>query len=115
MANRTAIEQQDGHLEAVLARQLGGGIDVDDGDRRQTLVAFQLGELVEHVLAEPAALAAQDHEACRQAHWLRGGEMPWVTGAGLAAVAFTCLAMNCTVFGGTSPTAVTWWPSTIVE
>ena len=30
-------------------------------------------------------------------------------------VDFTCSAMNCTVFGGTSPMAVTWWSSTTVE
>ena len=32
--------------------------------------------------------------------------MLWLAGA--LEVAFTWVAMNCTVFGGTSPMAVTW-------
>src|SRR5688572_3629442 len=33
----------------------------------------------------------------------------------LAEVDLTCVAMNFTVFGGTSPTTVTWWwPHTVV-
>src|SRR3954471_3316533 len=55
--------------------------------------------------------------ACKISGYLRRGAgarlSPSVATADL--VAFTCFAMNSVVFGGTSPTAVTWWPSTTVE
>ena len=63
MANNAAIEQQHGHFEPELARELGVRVDIDDGDGRQGLRALELGQRVQHVLAQPAALAAEDHEA----------------------------------------------------
>ena len=100
MANHAAIEQQHGHLEPVLTGQLRIGVHIDDGDGRQTLMALEVGEPVEHVLAKPTALAAEHHEASRQlTHLRRGGvgasPIPWVAEDGaFGGVDFTCVAMN---------------------
>ena len=110
MANRSAVEQQHRNLQAKAARELGIRVHVDHGDGGNGLRSLEFGERMQHVMAKSAALAAQHHEAGGQlAHLLRG----WA-GARLmppvdeAFEAFTCVAMNCTVFGGTSPMAVTW-------
>src|SRR5689334_20857077 len=66
MANHAAIEQEHRHLEAIATRQLRIGVDVDDGNRGQTLVALEVCEPMEHLLAQPAALAADHHEARRE-------------------------------------------------
>ena len=63
MANSTAIEQQHRHLEAKAARELRVGVDVDHGDGGNGRRSLQLGQRMQHVLAQPAALAAQHHEA----------------------------------------------------
>src|SRR5262245_40791759 len=111
MANSTAIEQQHGNFEAKAARELGIGVDVHHRDGGDGLRALELGERVQHVFTETAALAAEHHEAGgKWAHLLRGrgaSPMPWEA-ADAFEVALTCVAMNCTVFGGTSPIAVTW-------
>ena len=114
MANSTAIEQQHRHLEPELACKLRVGIHIDHGDGGNGLGALEFGQRVEHVLAEAAALAAQHHEAGGQpaggpGHLLRRwGAMPkpWVVED--FDVALTWVAMNWTVFGGTSPMAVIW-------
>ena len=110
MANRSAIEQQHRHLQAKAARELSIRVAVDHGDGWNGPRTLEFGERMQHVLAKTAALAAQHHEAGGQlTHLLRG----WA-GARLmpplaeAFEAFTCVAMNCTVFGGTSPMTVTW-------
>src|SRR5262245_54136499 len=66
MANRAAIEQEDGHLESVLPREVGVGIQVQDLHRGNGACPLELGERLQHVLAESAALATQDHEARRK-------------------------------------------------
>ena len=63
MANNAAIEQQHRHFEAEVARELGVGVDVDHGDGGNGLRSLELGQRVQHVLAQPTALAAQHHEA----------------------------------------------------
>ena len=114
MANHAAIHQQDGHFEAVLAGQRRVGIDIEDGGGRDPTRAFELGQLLQHLLTEVAADTAQHDQAGRQGHgrdaadyFGRGGEMPRPSVAE-AFVDFTWVAMNFTVFGGTSPTTVTW-------
>src|SRR4051812_38199566 len=112
MANRAAIEQQHRHLQPVLARKLRVGIDVHHAHHWNGLRAFELGQCLQHLIAQVTALAADDHEArWKRSHrrdYLRRGAgarlMPWAA----LDVAFTWLAMNSTVFGGTSPMAVTW-------
>src|SRR5678816_1250142 len=118
MANYTAIEQQHGHFEPKLPREFGIRVDIDDGDRRQGLREFELCKSMQHVLAQPAILTAEDHEPGWD-HHLRRGASPRpsvaLVDSRAALEAFTCLAMSSTVVGGTSPTAVIWWPSTTVE
>jgi hypothetical protein len=110
------MEQQYGHLEPITADELWIAVHVHDRDRRQGMRAAEFGELVEHLIAEAAAFAADDDEARRQRVSLLprihfrgvagGGAIPKACEA--AFEAFTCVAMNFTVFGGTSPTAVIW-------
>lgn len=114
MANHAAIEQQNGHLEAKLPHPLGIRIDIQDVHGRDARLALQRRQLLEHLLAQMATLAAHHHEAGRQGHYLRrcgAIPRPSVAEAGVderGDVDFTCVAMNFTVFGGTSPTTVTW-------
>jgi hypothetical protein len=113
MANHAAIQQQYGDLQAVLTGKLVIRIDVEHGNRGNRLATLELGQRIEHVLAQVTALAAENHEALRntgrQEDYLRRGVgtrlIPWVADL---EVAFTWLAMNSTVLGGTSPMAVTW-------
>ena len=63
MANSTAIEQQDGHFEPKAAIELRVGIDIDHRHGGYGLSPLELGQRLQHVLAQAAALAAQDHEA----------------------------------------------------
>ena len=62
MANNAAIEQQYRHFEAELANELGVGIDIDHGDRRKGLGAFELGQLVQHLVTEATTLAGDYDE-----------------------------------------------------
>jgi len=62
MANNAAIEQQYRHFEAELANELGIGIDIDHADGRECLGAFQLGQLVQHLVTKPTTLAGDHYE-----------------------------------------------------
>src|SRR6187401_3036264 len=120
MANHAAIEQQHRHFEAELTDELGVGVDIDHGHGRDGLGSLELGQLVEHLVTEPASLAGDDDEALFQSRLLAAGHLRWgaspmAAGGCWDLEALTCLAKNSTVVGGTSPTAVTWWPSTTVE
>ncbi len=115
MANHAAIEQQYGHLEPIATDEFGIAVHIHDLDPREGMRPAQLGEFMEHFIAEAAAFPADDHETGRQrvclarrAHFrgVAGGAIPSACVA--AFEAFTCVAMNFTVLGGTSPTAVTW-------
>lgn len=115
MANHAAIQQQYRHLETKAADEFGIAIDVDDLDWGQGMIPAQLGKLMEHVVAEAAAFPADHHETRRKRVGLpgrghfgvdAGGAIPNACVAALEA--FTCVAMNFTVLGGTSPTAVIW-------
>ena len=67
---------------------------------------------------QPSRLRTTRPAAVSRWHLLACGARARGSGPGWQAtldVAFTWVAMNSTVFGGTSPTAVTWWPSTTVE
>jgi hypothetical protein len=120
MANNAAVEQQYRHFESKGALELGLGVDREDGNGGNGPLLLELGEFVEHVIAKPAALAAHHHEARGNRTHLRGGggfsvmpvplllpRAPLLAAAPLT-LALTDVAMNWTVFGGTSPTAVTW-------
>src|SRR5690348_7065263 len=105
----------------------GVGIDVDHFDRGQGHGLSERPQLREHLLAEMAVAPVHDGEngalfQCGGGEWANGppGSGPSTAGAGAGAEsdAFSALtesAMNRTVSGGTSPTAVTLWPSTTVE
>ena len=69
MANHAAIEQQDRHLQAKAADEFGIAIHVHHLDRRQGMGSAQVGELVEHLVTEAAAFAADDDET----RWKRVG------------------------------------------
>ncbi len=116
MANHAAIEQQDRHLQAKAADEFGIAIHVHHLDRRQGMGSAQLGELVEHLVTEAAAFAADDDETRwkrvslrPRGHFRVGGGGGAIPNACVAAFeALTWVAMNFTVLGGTSPTAVIW-------
>jgi hypothetical protein len=110
-AHDRAIEQQHRHVQPMPTPQLGIPIHVDDVDGRQRDAPGKSGQLLQHFLAQLAVAPVHDRQTrphLRTRQWLADA------GAGGPA-AFTCVAMNCTVSGGTSPTAVTLWPSTTVE
>ncbi len=114
MANHAAIEQQYRHFEPIAADELRIAIHIHDLDRREGMCAIQLREFVEHVVAQATTFAADDDEARRQEvslvrrNHFRGGAAGAIPSACVAAFeALTCVAMNFTVLGGTSPTAVT--------
>ena len=46
-----------------MADELGIRVDVDHGDGRDGAGALELGELVKHVVTQPAAFAGDDDEA----------------------------------------------------
>src|SRR5450631_1893708 len=101
MANQFPGEQQHRDLVSVTGTRGTVGIHVDDV-HRHVRGRRQRAEFREHFLAKPAAGARIQQKpqwACRS----------------LPLKDFTEWAMNSTVWAGTSPTAVTWWPCTIVE
>jgi len=63
MANSTAIEQQDGHFDPKASIELRIGIDIDHRHGGYGLGPLERGQRMQHVFAQAAALAAQDHEA----------------------------------------------------
>ncbi len=113
MANHAAIEQQHGDLQPKAADELGIAIHVHDLYLRQCMGSAQLDEFVEHLVTEPAAFPADDHEARgKRASLLWRGHFRVGAGGAIPSAcvavfeALTWVAMNFTVLGGTSPTAV---------
>ncbi len=102
-AHDGAVEEEDGDVEPVAAQQLRVGIDVDDVQGREGQGATQSLELQDHFVTQVAPLAVHDRQTGR--HWDQC----------LAPCALSEFAMKRTVAGGTSPTAVTLCPSTMVE
>lgn len=109
-AHERAVQQQHRHIESVAALQLLIRVDVDNLDRRQRHAGTEDGELAEHLLTQCAVVTLHDGKT-RGGHRRQRVGVPTATGPW----ACTCVAMNCTVAGGTSPTAVILWPSTTVE
>src|SRR5580765_219124 len=100
-AHHRAVQQQHRDLEAVAPQQLRVRIHVQHLNRRQRALTGEPAELGEHLLAELAVVPVHDGEA-RGRHRLQRPRAP----RGAGPWAFTWVAMNCTVAGGTSPTAV---------
>lgn len=116
-ADRCPIEEQHRHIQAIAPGEIRIGINVHHFDRRQRQRLAKHLKLREHLVAELAALAVNEGEtlakggqeataqrrgACRDSPLAEG---PLV--GGLIASDLTEFAMNLTVSGGTSPTAVT--------
>ena len=100
-----APEQQHRHVQPVAPCELRVTVHIDGFDRRQRALAPQPFKRSEHLLAQFAVVPPHDGQAHPQGR----------TAALALPAAFTCVAMNCTVSGGTSPTAVILCPSTTVE
>lgn len=122
-ADRRAIEQQHRDVQPVPSRELGVGIDIHHFDGRQAPRPRKRLQLCEHFVAEIAAFPMDEGQR-------RGGPCKDMLGAEIAGggadkpgddsdgtgvvglgnwpeAGFTEFAMNSTVSGGTSPTAVT--------
>jgi len=102
LADLGAIQQQDGDVEAVAPGQQDIGIHVPHFDRGKLYRRAKLRELEQHLLAKLAAIAAQQGQ-------LRPGQgrdirSSAAVGSGSGRKAS---AIALTVWGGTSPTAVT--------
>jgi hypothetical protein len=102
-AHDGAVEEKDGDVDPVAAQQLGVGIDIHDVDGREGQGAPHGLQLQNHFVTQIAPLAVHDRQTGR--HWSQC----------LAPCALREFAMKRTVAGGTSPTAVTLCPSTMVE
>jgi hypothetical protein len=103
-ADHRAPEQQHRHVQPVAPCELRVTVHIDGFDRRQRAFAPQPFKRGEHLLAQFAVVPPHDGQAHPQGRT-----------AALALPALTWVAMNCTVSGGTSPTAVILCPSTTVE
>jgi len=121
-ADDRPVEQQHRNIESVAPPQLRIRIDVEHLERRQLERAPERRKLREHLLAEAAVVALHEGELhrapgvrTRPRAQCSGTSAGGTEGDALTGSAFTELAMNRTVSGGTSPTAVTGCPSTIVE
>ena len=68
MANHAAIEQEYRDFQAVLARQGGIGIHIQNLGGGDLSGSLQPGESLEHLLAEMTALAAEHHQTAGKAH-----------------------------------------------
>ena len=97
------VEEQYRYPVAIAPAGVGVGIDIEEFDARTARRGPGL-KLRQHLLAQATTLARVEREA---AHGRAGpaGAPPNITLGGPAGA--TLLAMNCTVSGGTSPTAVT--------
>ena len=102
-AHDSAVEQEDGDVEPVAAPQVRVGVDVEDVDGGQGQGAPQSLQLQDHFVTQIAPLAVHDRQTGRHLSQC------------LAPCAFSEFAMKRTVAGGTSPTAVTLCPFTMVE
>ena len=118
-ADHGAVQQQHRHVQAVAAGQLRVGVDVHelDGRQRQRLRAAEQLELREHLLAQPAAFAVQQRRAAARVPRRAAGRRSAARRCGRCCErqrrdrSAPTSAMDRTVSGGTSPTAVTLWPS----
>lgn len=119
-----AIEQEHGHIESEPALQGRVGVHVHHFDRRQRHGLGERPQLGDHLLAE-MAVAAMHYGENGSAFQFGGGECAKGLGGSAPSVSggaepetfspFTESAMKRTVAAGASPTAVTLWPSTMVE
>ena len=114
-AHHFAVEQQHRNVHTVAAQKLGVSVHIEHLDRRQRQRAREAMQLYEHVLAELAVAPLHDAQAVECLRLIRRGQCPGEPTASGGSDLFTDEAMKRTVAGGTSPTAVTLWPSMTVE
>ena len=112
-AHQAPVEKQHRHIQPVASEQLGVAIDVYYCDRGQAHLESQGPQLRHHFVAQITALPVHHGQvgmagARARAQW-RGP----LIGAGPCVEKE--LAMERTVSGGTSPTAVTFLPPMTVE
>lgn len=101
------------HAEAAL--QVGIRIHITHVDGRQAHDAPEAGELFQHVLAELTVAPLHDGEPGTVIRRVSAdGQCPGEPIATAGSDLVTEVAIKRTVFGGTSPTAVTLWPSMTV-
>ena len=105
VTHQFAAEQQHRYLMAIAHFRGVLGIDVDHVDGKR-LSFRQCGELAQHLFAQAAA-RARVHQETQQ---FRAHRRQWRGISALPPDDLTEWAMNSTVWAGTSPTAVTWWP-----
>jgi hypothetical protein len=58
-----AVEQQHRDFQPKSPYPIGIAIDIDDGTRRESVFALELRQVVEHGVAQAAAIATDDNEA----------------------------------------------------
>ena len=112
-AHYGAIEEQYRDIQAIAAQKLRVGIDVHDTDRRQRDSAPEGLELGHHLIAQVAILPVHHRQSGLSRMRPRAQWRGPLTAVG------PCeeneLAIERTVAGGTSPTAVTFLPPMVVE
>ena len=108
LTNLDAIQQQNGYIEPVAARQLRIVINVLHADGRQGQRRRQVGKVRQQLLTQLAALTRQ-HSQLPRRRWLSGTQRTGATGLAAPASGWgrKDSAIRRTVSGGTSPTAVT--------
>ena len=109
-ADHRAVEQQDRDIQAVAAEQLGIPVDVHDGQGRQPQGSPQGLQLGHHLVAQVTALPVNHRQL-----GLRGRYQCFGAAIGAGPCEEKELAIERTVAGGTSPTAVTFLPPVTVE
>ena len=102
-------------MQAVAAQELRIGIHIEHVDGRQRDAAREHRKLGEELFTQLAVAPLHDAQTSKLLRSIRRDQCPVApTGSG-ASDLFTDEAMKRTVAGGTSPTAVTLWPSMTVE
>jgi hypothetical protein len=123
-ANHRTVEEQDWNVQAMAADKLRIGVHVHDMDGGQADPAPEGFQLADHLIAQIAVLPVHHRQSGlggpnsvadraarrRQAQWCGP-----LTGLGLGPCVENEAAMERTVAGGTSPTAVTFLPPITVE
>lgn len=116
-ADHHAIEEQYRYIKTIAARKVRISVHVDDIDCGQCHRGPKRGKIGEHVFAQLALAPMHDGQARQAAAGIKTRRCQCPGGAtdNAGSDLVTDEAMNRTVAGGTSPTAVTLCPSITVE